>query len=232
MDIILIPGLWLDGSSWDLVVPKLEAAGHGVNALTPHGMESKDADRSTITRQDSVDAVVAAIDQAVEPVVLVGHSMGADWAHAGVDARPDRVAWAIYIGGFPSGDGQSGSFPAINGEIPLLDWSDFDEADLSDLDEAALAEFRERAIPSPERAVTDPQRLSDERRYEVPVTMICPEFTVAMLKEWMAQDMEPVRELSLIRDVSYVDLPTGHWPQFTKPDELAQVILDAIGSDR
>ena len=230
MDIILIPGLWLDASSWDLVAPQLEKAGHDVSALTLPGMDSKEADRSAITRQDYVDAVVAAIDQARHPVVLVGHSMGADWAHAGVDARPDRVARAIYIGGFPSGDGDSGSFPAHNGEIALLEWSDFDEADLRDLDEAALADFRERAIPSPERSVSDPQRLSDERRYEVPVTMICPEFSVEMLKGWMAQDMEPVRELARIRDVTYVDLPTGHWPQFTKPDELAQVILDAIGS--
>jgi hypothetical protein len=28
MDIILIPGFWLDGSSWDAVVPALEDAGH------------------------------------------------------------------------------------------------------------------------------------------------------------------------------------------------------------
>ena len=231
MDIILIPGLWLDASSWDLVVPKLESAGHDVNALALPGMESKEADRSAITRQDVVDAVVAAIDEAQDSVVLVGHSMGADWAHAGVDARPDRVARAIYIGGFPSGDGVSGSFPAENGEIPLLEWSDFDEADLRDLDEAARAGFRGRAIPSPERAVTDPQRLTDDRRYDVPVTMICPEFSVEMLKGWMAQDLEPVQELTKIRDVTYVDLPTGHWPQFTTPDELARVILDAIGAD-
>jgi pimeloyl-ACP methyl ester carboxylesterase len=231
MDIILIPGLWLDASSWGRVVPKLESAGHDVTALTLPGMDSKEGDRSAITRQAYVDAVVAAIDQAPHRVVLVGHSMGADWAHAGIDARPDRVARAIYIGGFPSGDGVSGSFPAENGEIPLPEWSDFDEADLRDLDEAALADFRERAIPSPERAVSDPQQLTDERRYEVPVTMICPEFSVEMLRGWMAEDMEPLRELTMIRDVTYVDLPTGHWPQFTKPDELAQVILDAIGSD-
>jgi pimeloyl-ACP methyl ester carboxylesterase len=61
--------------------------------------------------------------------------------------------------------------------------------------------------------------------------MICPEFTVEMLKEWVARDMEPVRELAEIKDVTYVDLPTGHWPQFSKPDELARVILEAIVSD-
>ena len=31
-----------------------------------------------------------------------------------------------------------------------------------------------------------------------------------------------------MRDVEYVDLPTGHWPQFTKPAELAQAILAAV----
>jgi hypothetical protein len=38
-----------------------------------------------------------------------------------------------------------------------------------------------------------------------------------------------VRELAKIRDVSYVDLPTGHWPQFTRPRELGQAILASIG---
>lgn len=35
-------------------------------------------------------------------------------------------------------------------------------------------------------------------------------------------------ELARIRDVEYVDLPTGHWPQFTRPAELAQAILAAV----
>lgn len=231
MEVILVPGLWLDGSSWDGVVPRLEAAGHRAVALTLPGMESREADRGHITRQDYVDAIVAAIDAADGPVGLVGHSIGASWAHAALDARPESVAHAVYVGGFPSGDGSEESFPAVNGEIPLFDWADFDDADLGGLDEAGLAEFRRRAIPSPERAANDPQRLTDERRYEVPVTMICPEFSVETLKGWMADDLEPVRELTRIRDVTYVDLPTGHWPQFTMPGELADAILEAIGND-
>lgn len=229
MDIILIPGLWLDASSWDRVVPHLEEAGHRPHPITLPGMESPDTDRSAVTRADCVDAIVSVIDAADEPVVLVGHSMGAGLAHAAVDARPARVARAIYVGGFPEPDGSSSEFPTENDEIPLLDWSDFDTADLADLDEDALARFRERAIPSPARMVSDPQRLSDGRRYEVPVTVVCPEFDVATLKRWIDDDLEPVRELSEIRDVTYVDLPTGHWPQFTRPDELAGVILAAIG---
>lgn len=230
MDIVLIPGLWLDGSSWDEVVPVLEQAGHRTHPLTLPGMESKGADRSEITLRDHVAAVVEVIDS-LDPadgkVVLVGHSAGGAVAHAAVDARPDRVARVVYVGGFPTGDGDSvaGGYPAENGEVPLPDWSAFDDADLADLDDKARAQFRERAIPSPEHVTRGPQQLFDERRYDVPVTVISTEFTSEMLREWIEQGLAPVREFTKIRDVEYVDLPTGHWPQFTRPEELGRAIL-------
>jgi pimeloyl-ACP methyl ester carboxylesterase len=232
MDIILVPGLWLDGSSWEQVVLALEAAGHRAHPLTLPGMESKDADRSRITLRDHVDAVVDAIDASGpdEKVVLVGHSAGCGIAYAAVDARPDRVARAVYVGGFPTGDGDAlvDGFAAENGEIPLPDWSDFGEEDLADLDEQARVAFRERSIPSPEHVTRDPQRLSDERRHDVPVTAVATEYTTDMLRDWIAGGAGPVREFTKLRDVEYVDLPTGHWPQFTRPDDLARTILAAV----
>jgi pimeloyl-ACP methyl ester carboxylesterase len=90
MHIVLVPGLWLDGSSWDEVVPTLKEGGQRTHALTLPGMESKDADRSEITLRDHVDAVVEVIDSfgpADGKVVLVGHSRGGAIAHAAVDAR-------------------------------------------------------------------------------------------------------------------------------------------------
>jgi pimeloyl-ACP methyl ester carboxylesterase len=230
IDVILIPGLWLDGSSWEKVIPVLERAGHRTHPITLPGMESKDADRSAITRRDHVDAVVAAIDS-VDPadgeVVLVGHSAGAAIAHAAIDARPDRVAKAVYVGGFPLGDGYTdpGGYPAENGEIPLPDWSDFEDEDMADLDDEARAEFRERAIPSPEGATRDPQQLFDERRYDVPVTVISTEFTSETLRSWIEMDLAPVREFPKIRHVEYIDLPTGHWPQFTRAEDLGRMIV-------
>ena len=233
MDIILIPGLWLDGSSWEKVVPALEQAGHRTHPLTLPGLESKDTDRSEITLRDHVDAVVDAIDSRGSDgqVVLVGHSAGCGIAHAAVDARPDRVARAVNVGGFPTGDGDAvaDGYPAENGEVPLPDWSAFEEEELVDLDDEARAAFRERAIPSPEHVTRDPQQLSDERRYDVPVTVICTEFTSQMLRNWVERGLAPVREFARIRDVEYVDLPTGHWPQFTRPEELARTILASVG---
>jgi pimeloyl-ACP methyl ester carboxylesterase len=232
MHIILVPGFWLDGASWEWVSPFLEQVGHRTHPLTLSGMESKGADRSGITLRDHVDAVVRVIDS-VHPadgkVVLVGHSAGAGIAHAAIDARPDRVARAIYIGGFPAGHGESlaDSFQAENGEVPLPDWSVFSDEDLRDLDDRIRAEFRERAIPVPELVTRDPIQLSDERRYDVPVTVICPEFTSETLKRWMEEGHVP--ELARVRNVEYVDLPTGHWPQFTRPDELGWIIQTVVG---
>lgn len=235
MNIILIPGFWLDASSWDAVVPTLERAGHRVHALTLPGLESKDADRSNITLRDHVDAVVGAIDStasAEEKVVLVGHSGGGAVAHAAVDARPDRVARVVYVDSGPLGDGGviNDELPGENGEIPLPDWDVFDDADLVDMDDEIRARFRDRAIPTPVRVAQDVQRLSDDRRYDVPVTVIACEFPSAMLKEWMAQGHPFVAELAKIRDVDYVDLPTGHWPQFTRAPELGEAIVASIGA--
>src|ERR1700678_647373 len=234
MDIILIPGFWLDASSWEEVVPSLQGAGHRAHALTLPGMGSKDADRSGITLRDHVDAVVEIIDSfgpAAGKVVLVGHSGGGAIAHAATDARPDRVARVVYVDSGPLGDGAiiNDELPSENGEVPLPDWAVFDDEDLIDLDDKLRAAFRERAIPTPVHVASDPQRLFDERRYDVPVTVIACEFPSETLRRWMEQGHPYVRELAKIHDVEYVDLPTGHWPQFTRPGDLGQAILAGVG---
>jgi pimeloyl-ACP methyl ester carboxylesterase len=199
-------------------------------------MESSDADRSKITLRDHVEAVVAAIDALPgdAQVVLVGHSGGGAIAHAAVDARPSRVVRVVYVDGAPLGDGGviNDELPAVDGEIPLPDWSFFDDEDLVDLDEELRAAFRRRALPSPVHVASDPQQLSDERRYDVPVTVISCEYPSSMLRGMIEEGHRYVRELAKIRSVDFVDLPTGHWPQFTRPAELGRAIAESIRADR
>jgi len=222
MDIILIPGFWLDGSSWGKVVPALEKQGHRVRALTLPGLESADADRSGIRLRDHVDAVVAAVDE--------GHSGGGAIAHAAVDARPDRVARLVYVDSGPVGDGQAinDGMPAVDGGIPLPEWSEFGDDDLRDLDDDLRRAFRARAVPEPAAVASDPQVLTDKRRYDVPATIVACEYSSDRLREWIAQGHPYAAELALMRDVEYIDLPTGHWPQFTRPAELGKAILAAV----
>jgi pimeloyl-ACP methyl ester carboxylesterase len=234
MDVMLIPGFWLDGSSWGDVGPVLERAGHRVRALTLPGLESADADRRGIGLRDHVDAVVAAIDEADGPVVLVGHSGGGAIAHAAADARPDRVARVVYVDSWPLGEGRAinDELTAVDGEIPLPDWSEFPDEDLRDLDDELREAFRARAVPQPAAVASDPQVLADDRRYDVAATIIACEFPSEELRQWLAQGEPSLAELATMRDVDYVDLPTGHWPQFTRPQDLAQAILAAVGRPR
>jgi pimeloyl-ACP methyl ester carboxylesterase len=233
MEIILIPGFWLDASSWGEVAPALEQAGHRVRALTLPGLYAPDVDRGAIRLRDHVDTVVAAVDEADGPVVLVGHSGGGAIAHAAADARPDGVGRVVYVDAWPLGDGRAinDQLPVVDGEIPLPDWSEFDEEDLRDLDDDLREAFRARAVPQPAAVAYDPQVLADRRRYDVPATIIACEFSSAELREWMAQGEPSLAELATMHDVAYVDLPTGHWPQFTKPAQLGRAIVTAVEGD-
>jgi pimeloyl-ACP methyl ester carboxylesterase/uncharacterized damage-inducible protein DinB len=230
MDVVLVPGLWLDASSWSGVLPALERAGHRAHPVTLPGLESRTTDRSAIGLADCVAAVVAAIDAAEGPVAVVGHSAGCGVAYAAVDARVDRVARAVFVGGVPTADGDpvAGDFSPAGSDLAFPPWSEFEEADLAGLDDAARADFVARAVPSPARLATDPQRLGDPRRHDVPTTFVCTEFTGADLRGWVERDARPVREIKQLRRVRYVDVPTGHWPQFTRPGDLGRVIATAI----
>jgi pimeloyl-ACP methyl ester carboxylesterase len=231
MDVILIPGFWLDASSWQQVTPILEGAGHTVHPLTLPGLESADADRSAIGLREHIAAVVAVVDSLPGRPVLVGHSGGGAIAHGVADARPDRVARVIYIDAGPlaEGDAINDELPVEGDEIPLPAWEVFTDEDLVDLDDTLRSEFRARAIPEPARVATDEMVLTDERRYDVPITIIACEFPSALLREWIAGESPFTRELAKVAHVDYVDLPTGHWPQFTKPVQLGQAIVAAIG---
>lgn len=230
MDVLLIPGFWLNAASWEDVVPAIEAAGHRVRALTLPGLASVDDDRAGIGLADHVAAVVEVLDGSDAPVALVGHSGGGAVAHAVVDARPDRVVRVVYVDSAPLGDGAviNDALPVVGGEIPLPDWSVFDAEDLTDLDDALREKFRAASVPEPARVATDPQVLRDPRRYDVPITVITCEYPAQMLRELMAQGHSYTAELAKVRDVTLVDLPTGHWPQLTKPAQLGAAIAEAL----
>jgi pimeloyl-ACP methyl ester carboxylesterase len=238
MDIILVPGFWLDASSWRDVTPALEAAGHRVHPLTLPGLESVEADRGGIGLRDHVDAVVSVVDSLSEEsgdrVVLVGHSGGGAIIHAAVDARPDRVARAIYVDSGPLGHGGviNDELPSDGDDMPLPPWELFEDADLVDLTDELRVQFRSRAIPEPLGVTSEAQELHDERRYEVPATIIACQFPSSLLREWIAGGHPYVAELARIRDVEYLDLPTGHWPQFTKPAELGDLLVGAVDRQR
>lgn len=231
--LILVPGFWLDASSWDDVVVPLRAAGHDVVPITLPGLESVDADRSGIGLADHVAAVVAEIDRHDEPVVLVGHSGGGTVIHGAVDQRPGRVTRAVYVDSapLPAGQPTNPHLPAENGEVPLPPWevfSDDGSKDLDGLSPEILDAFRARAIPHPERAAREGLVLSADERYDVPVTLISSTFTLAEIEQYRDAGESYFAEIALLKDLTVVELPTGHWPQLSRPADLAAAILAAV----
>ncbi|MEU8357110.1 alpha/beta hydrolase [Nonomuraea sp. NPDC048882] len=224
MDILLIGGLWLDASTWDDVVPALEAHGH---RAVPVALPGQGDGARSATLDDQVAAVLAAVDAARGEVMVAGHSAACTLAWLAADARPDRVAKVALIGGFPSGDGQAYAdfFEVEDGVMPFPGWGPFEGPDSADLDEQARRDFASAAVPVPEGVAKGVVRLTDERRFGVPVLVVCPEFTPAQAREWVAAGDVP--ELAKAERVDYVDLDSGHWPMLTRPAELADLLAAA-----
>jgi pimeloyl-ACP methyl ester carboxylesterase len=228
VDIVLMAGLWLDGSAWDAVVPALEAAGHRPVPLTLPGQGDG---RRSATLGEQVAAVLAAIDASPGKPLVVGHSAACTLAWLAADARPEKVAKAVLIGGFPSSDGQPyfGGLETMDGVLPFPGWGPFEGPDSADLDEDTKRRIAAAAIPVPEGVTKGVVHLTDERRFDVPVVIVCPEFTPAEARDWIGAGDVP--ELAKAKHLEFVDIDSGHWPMFSKPDELARLLAEVAAQD-
>jgi pimeloyl-ACP methyl ester carboxylesterase len=224
MDILLIAGLWLDASTWANVAAQLEARGHRAVPVTLPGQGDGN---TTATLADQVAAVTAAVDAAAGTPMVVGHSAACSLAWLAADARPGKISKVALIGGFPSPDGAAyfDGFPIQDGAMPFPGWSEFEGPDSADLDDAARHAIAAAAIPVPEGVIRAVIKLADERRYDIPVVVICPEFSPAQAREWIGHGQVP--ELAKSRDVSFVDIDSGHWPMISAPAELARLLAQA-----
>lgn len=223
MDIVLIAGLWLDASAWDDVASALEGRGHRAVPLTLPGQGDGSP---SATLDDQLAAVVAAVDAASGPAMVVGHSAACSLAWLAADRRPERVSLAVLVGGFPSEDGKpyADFFEIRDGVMPFPGWDPFEGPDSEDLDEETRERIAQSAIAVPERVAKGVVHLTDERRFDVPVVLVCPEFTPAQAREWISGGEVP--ELSRAKRVGFVDIASGHWPMFSQPDGLARVLAD------
>jgi pimeloyl-ACP methyl ester carboxylesterase len=224
MDILLIAGLWLDGSAWDDVVPRLRELGHRPVPLTLPGQGDG---RASATLDDQVAAVLAAVDSASGRPLVVGHSAAATLAWLAADARPEKVAGIVLIGGWPTADGEpyADFFETVDGVMPFPGWGPFEGADSADLDEGARQRFAAATVPVPEGVSKGVVHLTDERRYGVPVVLVCPEFSPAQVRDWIAEG--ELAELAKAEHLELVDIDSGHWPMLTRPAELAELLAAA-----
>ncbi|MFT4214218.1 MAG: alpha/beta fold hydrolase [Microbacterium sp.] len=229
MDVLLIPGLWLDASSWDDVVPVLAAGGLTPRPLTMPGVGEPASSGAEVGIADWVDAVVAEIDASEGPVVVVGHSGGGNVAWGAADARPDGIARVVLVdNAVPFDGGVISEFDATDGVVPFPGWDFFDEPDVADLDADTRARTAALTLSVPVRVPMDPISLRDERRYQVPVTVLSGAFEEDEFRAFVRQWGRYASEFEAIADAEVVRLGTGHWPQFSAPQRLGEAIVAAV----
>ncbi len=227
--IILAPGYWLGAWAWDEVATSLRAAGHDVTALTLPGLESVDMDRSSITLGDHVDAICDAVEAAGVPVVLVVHS-GAGYAgYAASDRVPERIAAMVYVDSAPGKGAMDPGFAGVERPMPSPEELAAEE-NLDGLSEGQLDTFQRRAVPEPGGILREAADLTNDARLEVPTTIMCTGFPSDQVKAY-AKEHDPswLGGLAELHDIAWVDLPTSHWPMWSRPRELAAILGDIAG---
>jgi pimeloyl-ACP methyl ester carboxylesterase len=227
--IILVPGFWLGAWAWDDVAAALRGDGYDVTALTLPGLESADADRSAITLSDHVDTICEAVKAAGPPVVLAVHSGAGTPGYAASDRIPEQIAHMVYVDSGPATGAMDPDFDGA--EKPLPSWDELGE-NLDGLTDEHLETFRRRAVPEPGAALREAPELTNDARLDVETTVICTSMTSEQIKAAVKEGWPWIGGLAELRNVTYVDLPTSHWPMWSRPQELAAVIGDVAGARR
>ena len=221
--IILVPGFWLGGWAWDEVADVLRADGHDVTALTLPGLESADADRSSVTLEDHVEAICAAVRAAAAPVVLAVHSGTGFSGYAASDRVPDKIAAMVYVDSGPAKGAMDPGFADAEKPMPSLEEL-AEEENLDGLTQEQLETFRRRAVPQPGSSLREAAELTNDARLDLPSTVICTGFPSAQVKAAVDEGYAWLAGLKELRNVTWIDLPTSHWPMWSRPRELAEII--------
>ncbi|MBT2496917.1 alpha/beta fold hydrolase [Microbacterium sp. ISL-59] len=229
--IILIAGHWLGAWAWDEVREGLESLGADAIAITLPGLDPHDPERSSRTLDDQAAAIEEAMARAGasadRPVVLVGHSGANAPLSIVLDRHPEHVRRIIWVDSGPVSPGGvfAPDLPDAVAELPLPPFEVLGEqASLEGLSADVLERFRARAVPEPGAVLRQPVELTNEARRRAPTTLVCCSIPSAQLLELARAGHPMFAEVDALDDLEVIDLPTGHWPMWSRPADLAKMI--------
>jgi hypothetical protein len=130
----------------------------------------------------------------------------------------------VYVDSAPGKPPLDPGFDAV--EKPL-NWEELAaEENLDGLTEEQLETFRRRAVPVPGGVLREAIALTNDKRLDLPTTMICTGYTSEEYKDAVKEGYAWLAGVPELHDVTWVDLPTSHWPMWSRPQELAVIIGD------
>jgi pimeloyl-ACP methyl ester carboxylesterase len=219
MNIVLVHGVWADGSSWSKVIPILENAGHRVIAvqLPLHSLA------------DDVATVKRAIDLVGGPTILVGHSYGG-FVITNAGYNNQNLTGLVYVSAFGPDEGEStanfvdvaklppgllvfdsGGYAYINPEM-------FHEAFVQDANATEAKTLAVVQKPAHQSILTEPS--GPPAWKQLPTW-----FEVSESDRIIPPDAQ--RQFAQRMNATTISLNSSHASLVTHPDEIAQLILNA-----
>lgn len=236
--IILIAGHWLGAWAWDEVLDHLKIDHSRAVAITLAGLDGEDPQRATKTIDDQAAGILQEFAQRGvsedQPAIIVAHSGANAPVSLVLDRHPelvDRVIW-VDSGPVPT---ETTFAPELPDEVAELPLPPFDvlaqQASLEGLSAEVLERFRARAVPEPGPVLRQSVELSNDARRRVRTTLVCCSIPSAQLLELARAGHPMFAEVANLEHLDVIDLPTGHWPMWSRPGDLAEVIRSAAASD-
>jgi pimeloyl-ACP methyl ester carboxylesterase len=158
--------------------------------------------------------------------VLAVHSASGFSGYAASDRVPERIAAMVYVDTAPGIGALDPDFKDV--EKPMV-WEDVEkEENLDGLTEEQKATFRQRAVPVPGGVLREGVELTNDARRDIPSTIIGTGYTAEQYQTYAREhpDWAFLAGIPELRNVTWVDLPTSHWPMWSRPRELAAIIGD------
>jgi pimeloyl-ACP methyl ester carboxylesterase len=218
-NIVLVHGLWADGSSWSKVIPILKNAGHKVIAvqLPLHSLA------------DDVETVKRAIELAGGPTILVGHSFGG-FIITNAAYNNQNVTGLVYVSAFAPDEGEStanfvdvstlppGLLVPDSGGFLYLNPEMFHEAFIQDANATEAETLAVVQKPAHQSFATEPS--GPPAWKQLPTW-----FEVSEGDRIIPPDVQ--RNFAKRMNATTITLNSSHASLVTHPDEIAELILNA-----
>ena len=243
---VLVPGFWLGGWAWRAVASALQAKDHEVYAVTLTGLgEKKHLSSAQVDLDTHINDVFNLIEyEGLSDVILVGHSYAGLVITAVADRLAQKLAKLVYVDTAPLPNGvclidfyppdmrklyrQRVAIDGAGWRLPLPPWEELDKSGASkDLDADMRAVIDARATDMPFGPARQPVSLASTGRAKLAKTAIwCTTSTQQV--EQMVESGNPMFKELAGPEWTFTELRTGHWPMFSKPRELADILLQQV----
>jgi len=180
--------------------------------------------------------------EGLRDVVLLGHSYGGLVGTGVADRIPERISKLVYLDTAPLPDGVAviDTYPAEARRYVEQQMKELGEGwrwpmpprealpnfgSLKGLDDNQLRLLASRAVAQPFGTFTQPLRLKNPDREGMPKLGIVCSFSLDRVRQMIASEGHLFRGLAG-PEWRFAELPTGHYPILSRPEDLAELLLD------